>query len=459
MNKARLFTWLACWAFATVAAAEPDAEVERLRHELEQLKTDYEQRLQQLEQRLQTLKGQAEQPAGTATVATDPSSKNALPAGAERRSFNPAISLILDGKLTSFANSPEDYALAGFQLGEEAGLGEEGFSVQHSELVISANVDDLFYAQLTAAIAEHDGHTELELEEAYFETLALGHGLQLRGGRFFSGLGYLNQQHAHAWDFADAPLVYRALFANQLNDDGVQLTWVAPSDLFMQFGAEWLRGGDFPAAGSPHGGAGAGTVFAKLGGDLGVSHSWQLGLSHWRGDVDNRASAGHEHEGAAAAVSFSGDSRISALDLVWKWAPHGNAKRTNFKFQGEYFRRHEQGEVSIAEDPIETTSYDGVQKGWYAQAVYQFMPRWRVGARYDHLQANNRASDPEVLAEAGLDGSAHDPQRYAIMLDYSRSEFSRIRLQYNRDESRPERDDQLYLQFIMSLGAHGAHAF
>jgi hypothetical protein len=45
------------------------------------------------------------------------------------------------------------------------------------------------------------------------------------------------------------------------------------------------------------------------------------------------------------------------------------------------------------------------------------------------------------------------------MFDYSNSEFSRIRLQFNRDESGLKNDNQFTLQYIMSMGAHGAHAF
>jgi hypothetical protein len=46
------------------------------------------------------------------------------------------------------------------------------------------------------------------------------------------------------------------------------------------------------------------------------------------------------------------------------------------------------------------------------------------------------------------------------MLDYSSSEFSRVRLQLARDQSRPNViDNQLFLQYIMSLGTHGAHTF
>jgi hypothetical protein len=45
------------------------------------------------------------------------------------------------------------------------------------------------------------------------------------------------------------------------------------------------------------------------------------------------------------------------------------------------------------------------------------------------------------------------------MLDWSHSEFSRVRLQWTRDRSQPDTGSELRLQYIMSLGAHGAHAF
>jgi hypothetical protein len=46
------------------------------------------------------------------------------------------------------------------------------------------------------------------------------------------------------------------------------------------------------------------------------------------------------------------------------------------------------------------------------------------------------------------------------MIDFSPSEFSRFRLQFARDEARfNEADNQVFLQYIMSLGAHGAHKF
>lgn len=94
---------------------------------------------------------------------------------------NPAISAVLDGY---------------YQSGDRAlGGREEGFGLGESELAISANIDDLFYGKLTAVIEAHDGETELELEEAFVQTLALPGGLSVRAGRFLSDVGYLNNQH------------------------------------------------------------------------------------------------------------------------------------------------------------------------------------------------------------------------------------------------------------------------
>ena len=95
------------------------------------------------------------------------------------------------------------------------------------------------------------------------------------------------------------------------------------------------------------------------------------------------------------------------------------------------------------------------------------MPRWRIGARYDWLESDNDLDiidagglDPdEVLEETVFNSDGHDPSRWSLMADWSPSEFSRLRLQYNHDKSRSVVDNQWMLQYIMSLGAHGAHEF
>ncbi|MEW6331835.1 MAG: hypothetical protein AB1560_10280 [Pseudomonadota bacterium] len=410
--------FMACLLFAAHAthATEPPA--------------DPQQQLRDLEQRVREL--EADKPA-TRQVSNN---------------FNPAISLILDGKLSGFSREPDSYVLPGFALGEETGPGDEGLRLGESELIMSSNIDDEFYGQFTAALTPEN---ETEIEEAFIETLALGGGASIKAGRFFSHIGYLNSVHAHAWDFADQPLVYRALLGNQYGDDGVQARWVAPTSVFLELGAELFRGDSFPAGGAANSGKGTHTLFIHMGGDVGADHAWRVGLSRLDADAGNRATGD-----VNTPDLFTGNSTITGIDLVWKWAPNGNPKQRNFKFQTEYFTRDENGIF----DPASSGSplpYSGTQTGWYAQAVYQFMPRWRVGLRQDRLHADAANA---ALTGTVLDNTGHEPKRISVMTDFSNSEFSRLRLQFNRDESRAmAKDNQWYLQYVMSLGAHGAHSF
>lgn len=419
--------------FSAATFSADDAE--KLRKEFNELRENYEQRIDALEN-----KQVADQPLNN---------------------FNPQISFILDGQYSAHDNNPEDYELPGFALGGEAGLSAEGFSLGHTEFSASANVDDKFYGKLTLAIANHEGETEVELEEAFFQTTALDYGFNLRAGRFFSSIGYINEQHAHAWDFADAPLVYRGLWGKKYIDDGLRVSWLAPTDFYLELGAEALAGGNFPAGGEGSSHIGAEVYFAKLGGDFDVSNSWQMNISHYSSEVTDRDSGGHDHGGDAAETpSFSGDSEVTGLSLIYKWAPQGNYKNRNFKLQAEFFTRDEDGDVVMeGSDPLEQTTLDGTQEGYYVQAIYQFIPQWRVGLRYDHLRSDNAGDDAGVLEEAGLDNEGIEPERKSIMLEWVPSEFSRIRVQYNHDESYEEADNQIFLQYTMSLGAHGAHAF
>lgn len=398
----------------------------------------------------------AETPSAANPTAMDGGSagREAVPTRTNARAvFQPDISLILSGGAAHLSNDPDGYAIPGFMLGAEAGPGPRGLSLGESELVMSANVDDLFYGQFTAVLTpEH----EVEVEEAFVQTLGLPMGLTLRGGRFFSGIGYLNGQHPHSWDFADTALPYRALLANQYGDDGVQLRWVAPTDLFIELGGEWLRGANYPAGGAANNGQGAASVFAHLGGDVGTSHAWRAGLSFLRAQAEGRESGAIE----TAPDAFTGDSRVAIADFVWKWAPHGNSKQRHVKFQAEYLWREEDGnftaDVNSVRSPAVTSAYRAKQSGWYTQGVVQFMPQWRVGLRYDQLQSH--AIDAGANA-ALLDAAGWTPRRATAMVDWSRSEYSRLRLQVTRDRSRPDAGSEVRLQYIMSLGAHGAHAF
>src|SRR5713226_5810007 len=356
------------------------------------------------------------------------------------------VALLLPSWAQAQVNPPFDQS--GSPAGVRTASGERGFSLGESEINLNANIDDKFFGNLTFTLMpDNTAH----VEEAFIRTIGLQEGLTLKTGRFFSGIGYLNEQHAHVWDFVDAPLPYRAMLANQLGDDGIQVRWLAPIELFlMEFGAEALRGDSFPAGGAANKGNGAQSFFVHIGGDAGIGGSWRSGLSHLNARADNR-----ETGDAAHPDLFTGKSDLNIADFVWKWAPNGNPTVTNFKFQAEYFQRAEKG--SFTTGSVTDVPVDGNPSGWYAQAVYQFMPRWRVGVRHDEVKADTVSA---ALQDTALDPAGHKPRRESAMIDFSNSEFSRVRLQYNRDYSRLNKaDKQVFLQYIMSIGAHGAHQF
>jgi hypothetical protein len=451
-------------------AGEPE-DTRRLKEELENIRLQYERQIRALEARIEALEAAGHE-AGAGTTAPESRQADAAATAddtaAAGNAYNPALSLVLQGSINGYSADPDRYALPGFQTGGEAGLASEGATLDETELTASASVDHLFYAETTLALHEDEEDTGIEIEQAFFEPVMLPAGLGMRAGRFYSALGYLNGFHSHAWDFHDAPLAYTAFLGRQYRDDGIRLNWIAPTALYLNLGGELLAGNSFPA-GSNGGTAGdAWTLFAETGGDIGTDHAWQAGLSLLQVDVNDRA-GGHAHDGGDGTV-FSGDSDLYVADLVWKWAPGGYAGRRSFKLQGEIFYREEGGSVTYTEGVDQALlGYDGHQYGYYLQGVYQFLPRWRTGLRYDRLSADNALTvtslgtftDPlAVLAASGLDPAGHRPERWSLMLDWSPSEFSRLRAQYNRDRSRPfETDHQWSLQYIMSLGAHGAHAF
>ncbi len=466
-------------AFPAAAFAASDADLKQLRDQLRELRDTYQQRIDALEKRLAAAEARSAS-ASTAAVEAGTTASEAIRSVAEVRAtadsaarrpasastFNPAVSLIIDSKLTRFQRDPSAYRIDGFiPSGGEIGPPRKGFSLGESELAFSANVDHLFRGNARFALAEDDGAGVVEVEEVNVETLALPSGLKMKAGRFLSGVGYLNQQHPHEWDFSDAPLAYKAFFGYRLQNDGVQLRWVAPTELFLELGAEAANGGKFPGAERNANGAGLWTAFAHLGGDIGESSAWQVGLSHVRANPRARGfEDGADHAtGAALQHSFSGSSQTWIADFVYKWAPNGNSRERYLKVQGEYLQRRETGELSYNLDADGVAAASSAarfrQSGSYLQAVYQFMPHWRVGVRGDWLRSGT--ADLGGLDPAGLPILAgYNPTRQTAMVDWSPSEFSRLRLQLARDKSRNgEADNQVWLQYVMSLGAHGAHKF
>ncbi len=477
-----MLKWNLTAAAVTLVFAAPapllaqDAELARIREEIKQMKEGYEKRIETLEKRLSAAEakaGSAEStvPRAEQSAATAQSAVGGSGARTGENAFNPAVSLILQGTYSRNSQDPNQHQITGFvPSGGEVGPARRGFGLGETELTITANVDPYFRGVAIAALAPEGG---VSVEEAYFQTLALPYGFTLKGGRFFSALGYMNEQHQHAWDFQDAPLVYKAFLGGQLKQDGVQLKWVAPTDLFFEMGAEVSSGDQFPGSDRNKNGIGGGAVFAHLGGDIGASTAWRVGTSYLRLSSSGRAYQDTDALGGAVTNAFDGNAKLWGVNGVIKWAPNGNPQYYNLKLQGEYFRLKQNGMLTY-DDTAQTVPQFGAaftdylradQSGWYVQGVWQFYPRWRVGYRYDALRYGTvgngivvnglgpTAADFPVLA-------SHSPTRNTLMLDWSPTEFSRVRLQFAADKSRLGlTDNQVLVQYIHSLGAHGGHRF
>jgi hypothetical protein len=442
----RHLTALAATLAASIHLSSPvmAQDTQGIREEIQTLRQSYETRISQLESRLRDMEGNKE--GRTAGLTNSPPSQNS----AFGNRFNPSVNVILNGRVSSFSRDASE--IAGLGIGEEGERSREGLSVGESELSFSANVDDKFYGSLTAAIVREGGEDKIELEEAYFQTLSgagLPEGSGIKAGRAFWTLGYLNEHHTHTDDFADRPLPYRVFLNNAFNDDGAQFSYLLPTHVYGEVGGGVFRGDDFPAGGSVSG-LGAWSAYARVGSDIGSNQSWRFGAYVMRADVNSRASN-------EDTVTFIGQSRLYATDLRYTWAPTGNPRQGELTLQGEYFHRSEDGTYEDTDAGTGAIDFDGRSSGWYVQSLYKFAPAWRVGARYARMHAPDV---PAGLANSGLDSSGHDPVTISIMGDWTNSEFARIRLQYNREElSSGARDNQVIVQYIMSIGAHGAHAY
>ena len=386
--------------------------------------------------------------------------------------FNPAISVILDaGYYHDKGDEPWHEAIAelpGFALGHSHGDDhdhghgpEDGFNLFHAEVIFSASVDNLFDAVLNLGIDE-DG---VEIEEAYGLTRNLPGGLQLKMGKFFSGIGYLNSQHSHEWDFADQALPYRLMFGDHgLNEKGLQLTWTAPTDNYLLLGAEILQGEnekliDYKLSGNEYGvgseSKGSGprllTAFTKFSPDMGHDHALQIGFSGGQSRISKEVHGSRVYEGKPWFIG---------TDWVYKYDAGGHLGHGSLTIQAEYIRRVFERKV-VATTELASGRMGEVKKdtqdAMYIQGVYGIAPRWRAGLRYELAGMTNEHIDNGVTEK-------HDSSnRITANLTWQPTEFSKLRLQASQSrlalEDGKENFRQVYLQYQLALGAHGAHRF
>jgi len=337
-----------------------------------------------------------------------------------------------------------------------AGMRDQGLQLGHSDLTASGPLGRHLRGHVGAVFETHDGKLEKGFEEVFIETTSLPYGLQARAGRFASQIGYLNQQHMHADDFTERPLLYRAFFGGHWNDDGVRLNLTLPTSFYWMVGAEAMRGKKlveetFDRVKNP----GVATLVTKIGDDINRSHSWQLGFSYIKSrrealveeehdHEEEGHDGGHDHAGHAHGAQFSGRNTYM-IDATWKWAPGGNNRDQQVRVSFEAAQIKGLNRFAKASDKQEANALS---------VVYRFSPSWEVGARSDWLRVRVPHGDH---FHSGL------LREQSLMLAWKPTHMQSLRLQYSRQRDAVEFENPskrtLQLQYVMAFGAHGAHSF
>lgn len=480
MNRILLGTLAAAGVLTALPAAADDLKA--LRAELAQMKQAYEQRIAALENRLREAE---KKPAPAAAAA----SSGQVGAGS---AFNPQISLILDGvyfrdnkrgRSAEMVEHIDGINHSHDHGGHAHGALERGFNLRETELAFSATVSPHFDATAMLTVSQHG---DVELEEAFFDTRSLPHGLKIRGGKFLSGIGYLNAQHPHQWDFVDQNLPYRTLLGDHgLNDTGLRFSWLPKTgNWYTQLGIELLQGREQTFAtsgeatptgradGNPLAGTAAGalsaaqagprltTLYAKFGPDLGANHALQFG--GWLAR-SNQHQEVHDHtaENSASWVhALEGKGKAWGLDAVYKYDAGRHGGQGSFKLVGEYLRLNKDLKIAFHENgALVGQKRDFTQDGIVLQGAYGFLPHWQAGVRYDATgQTRN-----DIHGPTGKLRDYNKSDRWTFALTRQIDHFSLLRLQASRAnlwvEGAKENANQIFVQYQHSLGAHGAHSF
>ena len=390
--------------------------------------------------------------------------------------FVPDIAFVLDvsGVARDMANE-KYYSLAipGYsfpflnEMGSSVLNAHRGINFNYGEMSLYSIVDPYF--DLFAVIGlSPDG---AGLEEAYFTTRKLPYGFQVKAGKYLASFGRVNEQHEHFWDFANRPLISTALFGGEgLKEIGAQITWVAPTPFFLVFGAEVLNSDNEQSFGTSGLSDAGGNVsidavqgpnlyigFIRSSFDIGDA-SILFGISNAMGTtrIDQGFSSS---ETTGEAVNANTD--IIGGDLTVKYSL--DAIRY-LSFQSEYMYRVMNGTdyTRDSSNAVSSLSLDKHHSGFYTQLVAKIDLLWRIGVRYDLLMQN------DVTLRGVNQYMPSNLPRYSAMIEYSPTEFSRLRLQLDRDESRYVQTNgvwsqqpytQIILQANFTIGAHGAHAF
>ncbi|HMQ10049.1 MAG TPA: hypothetical protein PKC21_07890 [Oligoflexia bacterium] len=379
------------------------------------------------------------------------------------------IDLSINALLSVGGSSLDDESLSFLQAGGHDPK-RSGFNLQSVEVSLTGAVDHYFTAETHILFGlSKEGESFLELEEAFFKTLSMPGGLELKGGQFLTQIGRSNPYHVHAWNWQDQPIINsRVLGADGMRGLGAQLAWLLPVSWYSQvyFSAQNATGATMISfAGAQESAVGSQDlvdrdvngltelVFALRwvnGWDFSETTASRLGFSLLTGP------------NSAGANTFT---QVYGVDYVLKWVPL-NAKRgwPFLTWESEFLLRNYHVDPGLNQSNlgmIDSTilNFGGTLSDWgyYSQVLYGFRPRWAAGVRFEYASGSESS-----VGFRDFDPFRDNRIRVSPMLAFYPSEFSRVRLQYNYDQATHLEEmyaHSLWLGIEFLFGAHPAHDF
>lgn len=352
--------------------------------------------------------------------------------------------------LTSVGTSTErDEQLQELKGGEHDPR-KRGFTLQQAELQLNGDVDDFLTAQgvLVTLLDPVDNETIVELEEAWLQTKDLPANLQVKAGHYFTEFGRVNPLHPHAWDWQDQPVILSRVFgAEGMRAPGARVAWLAPTHQYLEFfvGAQNGNGETMPSFLASD----ESYEERPVGGRLFPSDVPDPRSGNdvvWTGRVATTFELGHERRlGFGASLAFGsnatgGDTVIYGFDFAYQWRAEDFVPGDSFvRLQGEYIGREFEADAQVDDsDPLNPILLPATTLGDRGGYVYGLVG-WDCGVAAGVRVGYATGSGDSYLG-GGAFGRREDPWRtdrlrISPMLQYQVSPFSRLRLQYDYDDS------------------------
>lgn len=345
-------------------------------------------------------------------------------------------SLLLAHSLSSaFDMAGLQISLAGDMIYEQ-GINKDSnandkMTMRGAEMMFFAPLDHRFDGILSAAAHDEDGETVFELHELYFSSSKIIPRSRFKVGKFFLGVGRLNQIHQHDWAFMHAPKVQEEFFDEEgLIDTGVEFGHLFNTQRYLDLTIGVTSGHTYGHAHTDGKKPKVPTHYLSLKSFTSFNNSSgiQYGLNYV-GRTD-----GEDNQ-----------MMIPGFEVVAKWR---EGKIVKYLFQSEtWYRNTKDAQGAHSE-----------QLGLYIYNQMNLSSETDLGFRvdlYKDLSKRNSVTGKKVN---------NIEYNFAPEFTWRSSEFVKMRLGLSHSFAREEgmtlsKDTRATAQFVFILGAHPAHSF